>query len=292
MRCSKSAVSLVLAGSVLVTGPAWAQEALLAVLGGVQAGADDGGAVVTIDRATGEATVLDTPMPGFGLVGLAVTSAGKAYAVTNTGGGMFNAKLIEIDPRTGSLVRDVGALKLSGTTTYVQIHDLAAQPGTDVVFGSSTDAAGLLQSTLVTIDPATADVTIVGVPDYGIDTERVSITFSPNGTLWAMEWSTGNIWTVDPATAIVLAAGFISPPNVGTIGLGSLPDGTLVFSECCNFTIGNDVYLLDTGTLNAALLGPAGGTRRVHDFAFFDPAAIFQDGFESGDLSAWSATVP
>ena len=254
---------------VLAAVPAFGQEILLASLGGAAVGADDGGAIVTIDQTTGEATVLGTPLPGVGLTGLASDSNGRVFAVTDNV--TANARLIEVDPQDGSLIATIGDLMFSGNA--VAMSDIAIQPGTDVLFGSAVGGAGLNQNDLVTISTSDAQVTFVATPSYMTTDGFVALGFSSDGTLWAKEANDGEYWTVDPADGTVLTSSTANP-SIGSIGLEARPsDGILVLAECCGITLGNDIYLLDPVTGDATLLGSAGGDRRVHDFAFIDATA-------------------
>lgn len=256
---------LLLAATIIFAAvPAFGQETLLASLGGAAVGADDGGAIVEIDQTTGAATVLGTPLPGVGLTGLAASSTGRVFAVTDNASA--NARLIEIDPQTGGLIGTIGDLMFSGSP--VTMHDIAFQPGSDVLFGSAIPGNGLLLNDLVTIDTSNAQVAYVGTPNFGTADGVVAIGFSTDGTLWAKEANDGEFWTLDPTDGSVLTTS-VTNPSIGSIGLAARPsDGTLVLSECCNITLANDIYLLDPASGDATLLGPAGGDRRVHDFTF------------------------
>lgn len=245
----------------------FAAEILLASLGGAHDGADNGGAIVMIDQSTGAATVLDIPMPGYSLPGLAADSNGRVFAVTSTQQGL----LIEIDPETGSLLNNVGNLTYNGNP--ISFNDISFQPGTDILFGSVANG-NLSPSALATIDTSTAVVSLVGTPAYN-GGGWVAIAFAPDGTLWAKCTNAGNLWTLDPSNANILTSTIINPA-IGSTGLAVRPsDGILFLSECCDDfitpgSLGNDIFTLNSSTGNAVYIGPAGGTRRVHDFAFVD----------------------
>lgn len=260
---------IVLVAVALVSvAEAQAQPVMYGSLGGAAAGADDGGAIVTIDQVTGDATVLGTPMPGWGLPGLSFGPTGRLYAVTANNLG--NAKLIEVDPDTGGLVSIIGDLLWNGVPTTVT--DLGFQPGTGTLYGM-TGFNGPGQNSLVTIDTATGAVTLVDNCAHfpGTAGGFVAIAFAPDGTLWAKDTNASNLWTLDPSDCSPLTLTSINPA-VGGLGLGARPtDSLLFFTECC-VTIGNDVYSLDGPAAAAVLLGPAGGTRRVHDIDFRDAA--------------------
>lgn len=254
---------------VAAASPTVAQPLLLGVLGGAPLGAEDAGALVSVDQTTGAATVIGVPLPGRGLTGVGVDSAGRVFAVTDAQGA-FASELIEVDPASGALLDNVGPLLYLGNP--VSLHDLAVQPGSDVLFGAAVGDGGLAENDLVRIDRSTAVVTRIGNPSLGV-AGFAAIGFAPGGTLWAMVKSTGDYWTLDPATAAVLTS---DSTTVGALGFAIRPgDGRMILAECCT-TIGNDLYRLDTASGVATLIGPIGAGRRLHDLAFLGqaPAAV------------------
>ena len=262
--------------------PAGAQQVLLGSLGGAHAGADDGGALVRIDQTTGAATVIGTPVPGYGLPGLAVNSAGQVYAVTSdTDGAGAYPRLITVDPTNGALLSTVGNLTYLGNPG-VALADLAFQPGTGVLFGVARGDQGLSFNDIVTVNTSTAEVTLIGSPNTNGDGGYLAIAFAPDGTFYAKETNAGGFWTLDPTNAQVLTSMTLNPAE-GGLGLAVRPsDGVLFMSECCNTTLGNDIYTVDGATGAATLLGSAGGTRRVQDLDFYTPAAAIPAATHSG----------
>ncbi|MEM8960567.1 MAG: IPTL-CTERM sorting domain-containing protein [Acidobacteriota bacterium] len=270
---------------VLAAGPALGQERILAVTGGAANGATDAGAVGEIDPMSGAFTALNVPVPGSGLTGLASTTDGRLFAVTNGAQSSEPPVLIELDPTTGALIQTVGQI-LDPTGAPVYLQDLALQPGTNTLYGAVAFVGGDTeggqgngnggvteggdgQNALVTIDLGTAEITEIGLPDFGgIEGGYVAIAFTPDGTLWGKDTNESNLFTLDPSDASVLTTQTITAlgGGLGGLGLGSGSDGRLYLSECCDNTTGNDIYTLDTNTLEATLLGPAGADRRVHDF--------------------------
>jgi hypothetical protein len=252
-----------LAGLVLGTfaSGAFAQAVLLGVLGGANVGADDAGALVRIDQATGAATVLGTPLPGRGLTGLAADSAGLLFATSDENSG--TPDLIQINPTTGALINNVGTMTFAGNP--VSMNDIAIHPATGVIYGSVANGAGLNSNDLVTINRTTAVVTLIGTPPYGGLGGYAALAFAPDGTLWAKPTSDGYYATVNPATAAIITS---NTTTIGGLGIAIHPvDGRMLIAECCT-TLGNDIFSLNTTTAVATLLGPAGGNRRVHDLAF------------------------
>jgi len=245
--------------------PALAQPHLLAVLGGNAVQADDAGAVVEIDPATGAATPLATPIPGESLTGIAVLPDGRVYVCTADISGP--AQLIEVDAQTGALLNVVGPL--SDGVAPVVFHDLAADPTTGVLYGISigdeavAEGAGSVNA-FFTLDPATALATYVATP-APLNGGFMAIAFSNDGTLWGKVTNSPELYELDKSTGAVLSTVTLAP-SVGGIGLGNAGDDTFYMAECCAGVPGNILYRVDRLTGAATLIGSAGGNRRVHDF--------------------------
>ncbi|MEZ4875905.1 MAG: HYR domain-containing protein, partial [Flavobacteriaceae bacterium] len=222
---------------------------MYAVNGGANVGADDGGALMTIDGFTGVGTVVGTPSPGNGLTGMAIGSDGTAYATTDDG------NLITIDLTTGAETSSVGMPNV--------VQDLAIQPGTNTLYGVLNTG----NNTLVTINKVTGAQTVVGNPVSG--GSFLAIAFAPDGTLYGLRTNqASDLLTINPTTGAVITSTAMST-LLGALSLAVDPEtGLIFFSECCDFTTGNDIYYVDPATGNVTLLGAAGGSRRVHDLAF------------------------
>jgi large repetitive protein len=128
---------------------------MIASNGGAAAGAQDGGAIMSVNSATAASTVIGTPVAGSGITGIDFASNGTLYGikVVNSGTG---ASLITINPSTGSLVSTIGAIRLNGNA--INLTDMAIQPGTNTIYGTTTS------NQLVTINATTAAATLIGQP--------------------------------------------------------------------------------------------------------------------------------
>ena len=169
------------------------------------------------------------------LTGIAFDLSGNLWGSTQTGGGfpppppVLTSDLIQINPDTGALIKDVGTIRESSSTgPSLSIADLAIQPGTGTLFGVDGPNDGLnLQGSLFTINTSTGVATLVG------DTGNffASIAFAPNGTLYLTGAGFAGagpinpvLETINPATGAVLT-------TVSTMdffgGLGIRSDGTI-----------------------------------------------------------------
>lgn len=98
------------------------------------------------------------------LIGLSArVDAGQLYASTAAGAA---GELYRINPATGALLQDVGPLNDASGANY-SMTGLAFHPITNVLYGSTGNANTAAQGTLVTINPATAQVTVVGAFNAG-----------------------------------------------------------------------------------------------------------------------------
>jgi hypothetical protein len=263
--------------------PAQAQETMLGAHGGGGSqGFGSPGSISVINQSNANTMTVGTPSPGVGLAGVATNSAGRIFASTgvnkqNPGTG---PRLIEINPATGAMLKDIGRLRVAtGENCY--IGDLSFQPGTDVLYGvlaensdgggctwqGSTETGGVL----VTVNTSNATVTIIG-RDASLGNSNGGLAFHPNGTLYFTPcWiDDSRLITLNPATAAILSSKAMDAGSC-YMGLAARPsDGTLFASY--NWENGWDPYVLVT-------LNPANGkatlvghtyTSVIHDLTFTD----------------------
>lgn len=285
-------VASFVAAGLLAVAPLEAQI-VVGVLGGTAINSDDAGAVVAIDPATGAATVLGTPIAGESLTGVAQLADGRVVASTATFKGP--SRLIEIDPRTGSLIAEIGPF-LNGADPVV-MHDLAADPATGTLYGvavgdgkrgagrpGKVEGAPLPtdRNAIFRIDPATGACTYLNGPGLLVG-EFLAIGFAAGDPyLWGMPANSGDRYQMDPATATILAIHYGVPglpEGTGAMGLGEGPTpAVLLISGCCTANVGNDLLFVETvepGPMGG-LIGPVGGSRRLHDLTLvrLGPAAL------------------
>jgi hypothetical protein len=131
------------------------------------------------------------------------TRAGVIYAATAAGA---PGELYTLDPTNGSMIQDVGPLNDALLVNY-PITGLAFNPLNGVLYGS-TGNAGAVDALLVTINPATAQVTVVGpfnagpVNSGGVPTTMADIEFDSAGNLYGVASIGGpNLYSINPLTA-------------------------------------------------------------------------------------------
>src|SRR5438270_9303205 len=88
---------------------------------------------------------------------LSVRAEAALFGATASG---TSGELYTLDPATGAVVQDIGPLNDSASTNY-PITGLAFNPYTGVLYGSTGTKASP-PGELVSIDPATALVTVIG----------------------------------------------------------------------------------------------------------------------------------
>jgi hypothetical protein len=138
------------------------------------------------------------------LLALAVQAdASTLYGATSSGHG----ELYVLNPATGSPLQDVGALNDVTGLNYA-VTGLAFDPGTGVLYGS---AGGVSGTKLLTINPATASVSVVGSFSAGTAT-MTDLAFDQSGNLFGISSSGGaNLYSVNKVTG---AATLIGPSGV------------------------------------------------------------------------------
>ncbi len=217
------------------------------------------GAIVLVSQTDGSQTFLGDPTTEGSLAGLAFDASGILWGANNidVSPGSPITELIHIDPDTAMQVGSSIPLTFNGHPATVQ--DLAVQPGTDVLFASSSFRAldlTLPADRLVTIDKTTGEVTIVGsLPPLSIH----SIGFDPNtGALYRMG-SDSMLHNINPADATVNSKKLIT--GLGSFsarGLGVDDSGTIWVSNVIT-TVFQPIWTIAidpvAGTVQATLIG-------------------------------------
>ena len=210
----------------------------------------DRGELITINQTTGDGTSLGPGAsdPAVGITGLAFDVSGDLFASTINDivfGGQPVSTLVRLDPVTGGQLALVGTIRLADGTPVV-INDLAVQPGTDLLYGTSLRLDNFTND-IYTISKVTAVATFVG--NTGVT--GATLAFAPDGTLYmtSAEFTPEGVFirgflnTIDPATGAVLTTSApFTEAHVG--GLAVRPTDGVIFASG---GFPSDVYTLSPG---------------------------------------------
>ncbi len=155
----------------------------------------------------------------------AQAEAATLYAATAAGAA---GRLFTIDSATGAMIQDVGPLDDLTGGNY-PITGLAFHPTTGVLYGSTGNNPAATAARLVTIDPATAIVTLVGlfnagpVNSTGVPATMADIAFDSAGNLYGVASIGGpQLYSINTATGQATV--------IGSTGLTSTTGGGLAIS--------------------------------------------------------------
>jgi hypothetical protein len=188
------------------------------------------------------------------LVSLTSTKAGTLYLATAAGG---PGELYIIDAATGGVVKDVGPLKDTNNVNYA-VTGMAFHPTTGVLYGSSGASDTNTSTRLLTINPATAQVTVIGLYNASGAT-MADLAFDSVGNLYGVASKNGpDLYSVNTTNGQATQIGdtFLSSTSGGGLAIDS--DGVIWGAPTAS-RFGN--YNLSDGTFvnNGALDRPAGG---------------------------------
>jgi len=234
---------LLLAGIALLAGPAGAQI-LLGVSGNQSEASGD---LFQVDPTTGETTVVASLLD-VGVSGLAVDSNQRAFACSANRGS--TSSLYELDPKTGEVLRSVGAITPEGATP-ISIGDLAFQPGTDILYAIRSNADGNLKGgEIYTLNLNDATATLIGTAEpAGVGG---GLAFSADSTLWRAA-STGDVVYVNSIRKI-------SPVDASTIEI-PFPSTAVFYDGLGYDAVGG--MLFGTSELGVSVIDPVALTETV-----------------------------
>jgi PEP-CTERM motif-containing protein len=191
--------------------------------------------------------------------------AGTLYAASAAGA---PGELYILNPSTGAMIQDIGPLNDAIGTNY-PITGLAFHPTTGVLYGS-TGNAGAVDALLVTINPATALVTLVGpfnagpTNSMGTPTTMADIGFDGAGNLYGVASIGGpNLYSINIATgqATLVGANGVSTSTTGgglAISPGGVFYGTPTSSRYGTYNSGTGAYTNITNPAKPAGAGAYG----------------------------------
>lgn len=162
-------------------------------------------------------------------------------------GEAFNV-LYAVDLTTNTAVQIGGP----GQITYANIEGLTFSPNGTLYAVSDAGPT----KTLLTIAQSTGVATAVGTLNLGTNNQLdLALAFTCDGKLW-MSASTGQFWSVNPATASVTALG-----NLGVKITGMAARGSLLFAAGSQGN--NNLYSIDPVKLTAKLIGSYQSTNYI-----------------------------
>lgn len=154
--------------------------------------------------------------------------AAPLYAATAAGA---TGQLYVIDSVTGGVLQNVGPLNDAAGGNY-PITGLAFHPTTGVLYGSTGNSSAATAARLVTINPATALVTLVGLFNAGptnsggTPATMADIEFDAAGNLYGVGSIGGpQLYSINTATAQATAIGSTGLTSTTGGGLGISPGG-------------------------------------------------------------------
>jgi hypothetical protein len=160
---------------------------------------------------------------------LCLTASANAamYAATAAGGA---GELYIMNQANGAVLQDVGPLNSAAAVNY-PITGLAFNPVTGVLYGSTGNSDPTVAARLVTINPATAQVTEVGLfnaGNVGNPSTMADLAFDSAGNLYGVGSIGGpQLYSINTATGQATV--------IGGTGLTSTSGGGLAISPAGNF---------------------------------------------------------
>lgn len=159
----------------------------------------------------------------------AQANAQVLYASSASGG---SGELYILDPTTGGMIKDVGALNDVTGLNY-GITGLAFDPVSGVLFGSVANSNPATAAKLVTVDPNTAAVTVIGAFNAGNSGSRAAtmadLTFDPTTDILYGVGSVGGprLYSINTATGAASLTGAISLTSTTGGGVASDAAGNI-----------------------------------------------------------------
>jgi hypothetical protein len=148
------------------------------------------------------------------------------YASTASGG---PGELYILNPANGAVIRDIGPLTDAGGTNY-GITGLAFHPTTGVLYGSTANDNTATRAQLVTINPVSGRVTVIGPYNAGNAGTRpatmADLAFTSSGQLFGVGSVGGpNLYSINIGTGQATLVGASGLTSTGGGGLAISPTG-------------------------------------------------------------------
>lgn len=195
------------------------------------------------------------------LVAAASSDASILYGSTSAGG---TGELWIINAATGAGIQDVGPLDDAAGSNYA-VTGLAFDQQTGVLYGSTGGKTGTL---LLTINPATALVNVVGNYNTGVGATMSDIDFDSAGNLYGISSAGGaNLYSINTTTGQATEIGSSGVSFTSGGGLAISPGGIFYGTPTTNqFGTYNSTTGAYTNITNPAK--PAGSSASYASLAF------------------------
>jgi hypothetical protein len=230
-------------------------------------------------------TVVGTTVQGLDAIAF---NGGTLYGTT--AGSIHSGSLYTINTSTGAGTL-VGALVgASNSALKYAITGLAFQPGTGTLFGATSKNSTNSPNSLVTVNPATGAVTVIGAFNIPTNQGPADLTFTPGGTLYGwIEPDADELATINLSTG---QATIVGPSGLSTFGSGiaSNSSGVLYYA---GFGTGGALDTLNASTGAATTIATLGNGNASGDgiaaMAFSPSGVLF--GIEGGDTTTALITI-
>jgi len=205
------------------------------------------------------------------------------------------SNLHEVEAASGQVVSIVAATPPPTGETYT---GMAIDPTTGVMYACSSNFSG--SSTLMTIDVATGDAKVLGTVTNAPALQAIAI--DGEGSLWGFGSTNDSLLSINKrdATAVTVGELGYDVHEFGGAGMAWDPIHDVLWAVAFRLDLlRSDLLAVDRESGSTDQSGELGvdfpGGRNLLGWLglatpeYFD---IFADGFESGDTTAWSNTVP
>jgi uncharacterized repeat protein (TIGR01451 family) len=210
----------------------------------------------------------------------ASAAAGDLYAVTGAGGGLGScngtlSSLYTLDPDTGAATL-VGPITVGGTQVR-HVTGLAVKPNDGTLYairGSQVpqpDCTDFGESTLLTVNPATGEATVVGTAG-SVSGQFPDIDFDPFGTLYGWNENGDDLYTISLSGSSTLVGE--CDCNTAQTGVAIDSAGTVYVKP------GSDLWTVGHST--GQIITAIGLDQTPQNILAFDPNDVLYSGTRTG----------
>ncbi len=251
--------------------------------------------LITVPPFTGAISNIGTAVTEMDAI--TFNSSGVLYGATGSAGALYT-----INPTTGAATLVHALVGASNTSLTYGVNGLAFQAGTGTLYGTTSPDSPNSGNSLVTINPATGQVTVIGPSGTGYP--YTNIAFAPNGTLygWLVSSNAGSpengLATINRTTG---AGTYVGSPQAAAIipyiGLAISGSGVIYvaanghrFAPSCGGSCSGAFWTVDPATGSTTTIGTfyggPGVAPAITALAFSPTGALY--GIEGGDGGGWN----